>query len=215
MRQARGLHQFGHNRVKVEQTESERRMGGRLVLAIRILVALIVGVNQVDVIDASGEFADKLNLIRKDVFAAFLTGSNDAYHLAMASVIKDPKVGPVHGIVDADDIAGFVESEARLEFPGDGLTVARGDVATLLPRLHDPIECGRVIDFAVNSGWLDGVDADASDANVFGELRALLELRYVLRLVVRIDQFLAPKISGYSAKAEAAAGHLRLEFGTL
>ena len=58
---------------------------------------------------------DEFDLIGEDFLAAFLAGSDDADHLAMARIVKNAEVGAIDGVVDADDVAGFVESESRLE----------------------------------------------------------------------------------------------------
>ncbi len=51
---ARGLQQFGHDLIEVENAETERRMRRCFVLAFVVLVAGVVGIDQMNVIDAAG-----------------------------------------------------------------------------------------------------------------------------------------------------------------
>ena len=108
----------------------------------------------------------------------------------------------VDGIMDAEDVARLIECEAGLELPGDVLPVIGGDIAAGLPGVHDAIQRGRVVDFAMDGRRLHAIDANARDAEVAREIGVLSELGDVLRLIVGVDQLLAPEIRGDAAERQ-------------
>src|SRR5215218_10124724 len=61
VRDLSSLQQLRHNLVEVQEAQAEGRMRGGLVLTFVVLVTGVVGINQVNVVDAAGQLADELN----------------------------------------------------------------------------------------------------------------------------------------------------------
>jgi hypothetical protein len=161
-------------------------MRRRLIVAVFVLMAGVVGIDEMNVVDASCQLPDQLNLVGKRFFLALLARSDDSYHLAMAGVVLQSEVRLVDGVVDAYHVAGLVESEPGLKFPSHVLAVVRRDVAAGLPCLHNAIHGSLVIDLPVDGGRLNAVHSNALNAYVTSELRVAFELGNVLALLSSI-----------------------------
>ena len=71
-----------------------------LIVPVRVFVAGVVGIDQVDVVDPSGQHPDEIDLARKDLLSALLPRADHADHLPMAGVVLQAEVRLVDRVVN-------------------------------------------------------------------------------------------------------------------
>ena len=101
--------ELGNELVEIHQPASERQVHGRLVVAVGVLVAGVVGVDQVHVIDAAAQLVDEFGLpARQDLLLARLARTDDREHVPVARVVEHAEVRVVDGVQDAQHVRGLV-----------------------------------------------------------------------------------------------------------
>ena len=114
-------------------------------------------------------------------------------------------------VQDALDVRRLVEGEAGLELPGDVEALVAGIADAAVPGRDQAAQQVGVVGLAVDGRRLDGVDADALDAEVDREVAVGLEARDIVGGVAGFEQMLAPQVLGEAGEGEAVAGDLGLE----
>ncbi len=138
-------------------------------------------------------------------FCSFLARTDHSDHLPVARVVHEAEVALVARRRGCGRFrSGLLKAKPGLEFPGHVLPVVRGDVAARLPCADHAIQRSLLVHFAMDRWRLHGSRRECLYAEIRANSRIPPKLGNVLRLIIGVDELLAPKIRRDTAEREAA-----------
>jgi hypothetical protein len=206
------FHDFREKLIEIQLPRAKGVMRAGLVLIQRA-----VGINEVDVVDASFQLLQEFERASfEDFLLTRMPRADCCDQVGVAGVVEHAEVvvplGP-DGIHQLDNFRWLVEREAGLELPGDVEAVIGGHFAGGVPGGDDAVHAELGIDllFLEDVRGLHGVHADRLDAEVRGEGAVAEERGQVRTGIVGVDELGPPEVRCNAGEGQAVIRNFLLE----